>query len=58
MFNILENGLVGTLLPTNMAAAIQMYRDFLNFEQLQLLHYWYINLKLAEIPQNGVIYIV
>ena len=34
MFNTLENGLVGTLLPTNMAAAVQMYRDFLNFEQL------------------------
>ena len=30
---IWENGLVGILLLTNMAAAI-MYRDFLNFEQL------------------------
>ena len=28
-----ENGLVGTLLPTNMAAAIQMYGDFLNFQK-------------------------
>ena len=33
-----ENGLVGILLPTNMAAAVQMYRDFQNFEQPQLLH--------------------
>ena len=31
---IWENGLVGTLLPANMAAAIEMYEDFLNFEQL------------------------
>ena len=30
---IWENGLVGVLLPTNMAAAIKMYGDFQNFEQ-------------------------
>ena len=30
---ICENGL-GILLPTNMAAAIYLYGDFLNFEQL------------------------
>ena len=34
-----ENGWVGILLPIDMATAIQMFRDFLNFEQLQLLHY-------------------
>ena len=28
-----------TLLPTNMAAVIKTYGDFLNFEELQLLHY-------------------
>ena len=36
---IWENGLVGTLLSTNMAAVIYMYGDFMNFEQLQLLHF-------------------
>ena len=35
---IWKNGLVGILLPTNMAAAIWIHRDFLNFEKPQLLH--------------------
>ena len=30
---IWENRLVGIILPANMAASIQMYGDFLNFEQ-------------------------
>ena len=31
---------MGILLPTNMAAAFQMYGDLLNFELPSLLHLW------------------
>ena len=44
-----ENGLVGKRMPTNMAAVILMYGDFLNSEQpITSCIYWFINLKLAE----------
>ena len=31
-----KNGLVSIFLPTNMAAGIQVYRDFISLEQLKL----------------------
>ena len=54
---IWENGLVSILLPTNMAAAIQMYEDFLNLNSRNSYIYWYIDLKLAETFQDRAIYI-
>ena len=44
----------GQFLPTNMTTVIQMYKDFLNFEQ----PYWYIDLKRAASFHNGLIHIV